>query len=117
MQDVPADFYEPPEFKGLLFYDGVDSIGRPVVVVDFDAVAPSTTRSAVMQYILQRLEPIVSQVLQFYDSAARCNSSYCNYSYCSLSGAYLLGMALLSSWQQTTAEQPLANHQLNSYLL
>lgn len=62
MQDVPADFYEPPEFKGLLFYDGVDSIGRPVVVVDFDAVAPSTTRSAVMQYILQRLEPIVSQV-------------------------------------------------------
>ena len=62
VQDVPADFYEPPEFKGLLFYDGVDSIGRPVVVVDFDAVAPSTTRSAVMQYILQRLEPIVSQV-------------------------------------------------------
>ncbi|KAK9816247.1 hypothetical protein WJX74_000840 [Apatococcus lobatus] len=59
--NVPADFYEPPEFKGLLFYDGVDSIGRPVVVVDFDAVAPSTTRSAVMQYILQRLEPIVSQ--------------------------------------------------------
>ena len=62
LQEPPAEFYEPPEFKGLLFYDGVDSLGRPVVVVDFDAVAPTTARSAVMQYILQRLEPIVSQV-------------------------------------------------------
>ncbi len=72
-QDPPADFYEPPEFKGLLFYDGVDSLGRPVVVVDFDAVAPSTTRAAVMQYILQRLEPIVSQVLLQMPLSCSCS--------------------------------------------
>ena len=31
--------FEPPEFQGMLYYDGVDSLGRPVVVVNADAVA------------------------------------------------------------------------------
>ncbi|KAL0018580.1 hypothetical protein WJX79_005535 [Trebouxia sp. C0005] len=33
-----ADAFEPEEFKGMLFHDGVDSQGRPVIVVNTDAV-------------------------------------------------------------------------------
>lgn len=54
--------FEPPEFKGLVFHDGVDSLGRPVIVVDADAVAPKVSRKAACAYMLQRLEPIVVQV-------------------------------------------------------
>jgi len=34
-----VEAFEPPEFHGMLYYDGVDSLGRPVVVVNADAVA------------------------------------------------------------------------------
>ncbi len=34
-----AEAFEPPELHGMLYYDGVDSLGRPVVVVNADAVA------------------------------------------------------------------------------
>lgn len=47
----------------MLFHDGVDSQGRPVIVVNTDAVG--TTRKArgqALQYMLHRLEPIVVQV-------------------------------------------------------
>ena len=59
-----ADAFEPEEFRGMLFHDGVDSQGRPVIVVNTDAVG--TTRKAraqALQYMLHRLEPIVVQVL------------------------------------------------------
>lgn len=58
-----ADAFEPEDFKGMLFHDGVDSQGRPVIVVNTDAVG--TTRKAraqALQYMLHRLEPIVTQV-------------------------------------------------------
>lgn len=55
--------FEPEEFKGMLFHDGVDSQGRPVIVVNTDAVGTGRkARSAAMQYMLHRLEPIVTQV-------------------------------------------------------
>ena len=49
--------------RGMLFHDGVDSQGRPVIVVNTDAVG--TTRKArgqALQYMLHRLEPIIVQV-------------------------------------------------------
>ena len=47
----------------MLFYDGIDSMGRPVVVVDISALhTESATRRQAMQYMLHRLEPIITQV-------------------------------------------------------
>ena len=58
-----ADAFEPEEFKGMLFHDGVDSQGRPVIVVNTDAVGTARkARSQALQYMLHRLEPIVTQV-------------------------------------------------------
>ena len=37
--EADTEAFEPPEFQGMLYYDGVDSLGRPVVVVNADAVA------------------------------------------------------------------------------
>lgn len=54
--------YEPPEYKGLVYHDGVDSMGRPVIVVNADALAPRTSRKDAISYMQQRLEPIVVQV-------------------------------------------------------
>ena len=55
--------FEPEEFKGMLFHDGVDSQGRPVIIVNTDAVGASRkARSSALQYMLHRLEPIVTQV-------------------------------------------------------
>ncbi|KAL0049226.1 hypothetical protein WJX82_009144 [Trebouxia sp. C0006] len=57
-----ADAFEPDEFKGMLFHDGVDSQGRPVIVVNTDAVGTARkARSQALQYMLHRLEPIVTQ--------------------------------------------------------
>lgn len=57
-----ADAFEPDEFKGMLFHDGVDSQGRPVIVVNTDAVGTARkARSQAVQYMLHRLEPIVTQ--------------------------------------------------------
>ncbi|KAK9820116.1 hypothetical protein WJX72_006268 [[Myrmecia] bisecta] len=53
--------FEPDDFRGMLYYDGVDSLGRPVVVVNAEAVASTVTRRQAMDYMLQRLEPIVTQ--------------------------------------------------------
>ncbi len=54
---------EPPEFQGLLYYDGLDSLGRPVVVINADAVAEEKpARKAAFNYLLHQLEPVVSQV-------------------------------------------------------
>lgn len=54
----------PPEwertFKGLLFMDGVDSLGRPVVVLDADAV-PKSMRASALVYVRGCLEPLVNQ--------------------------------------------------------
>ncbi len=47
----------------MLFHDGVDSQGRPVIVVNTDAVGTARkARSQALQYMLHRLEPIVTQV-------------------------------------------------------
>lgn len=57
------EFIEPPEFQGLLYCDGLDALGRPVVVVNADAVAEDRhARRAAFQYLLYQLEPIVVQV-------------------------------------------------------
>eukprot|EP00891_Asterochloris_glomerata_P000615 jgi/Astpho2/615/Aster-04457 len=61
-QNGPVPFTEPEEFAGMLYHDGVDSLGRPVVVVDVDAVSSAVpVRKAAMHYLLERLEPIVIQ--------------------------------------------------------
>lgn len=57
-----AEAFEPEEFKGMLYHDGVDSQGRPVIVVNTDAVGTGRkARSQAMQHMLHRLEPIVTQ--------------------------------------------------------
>lgn len=45
-----------------MYSDGLDSLGRPVVVVDADAIKPTTSRKDACTYMLKRLEPIVQQV-------------------------------------------------------
>ena len=57
------EYIEPPEFRGLLFFDGLDSLGRPVVIVNADAMGENKgARKNAFQHIVQVLEPIVVQV-------------------------------------------------------
>lgn len=57
------EYIEPPEFRGLLYFDGLDSLGRPVVIVNADAMGENKgARKNAFQYIVQVLEPIVTQV-------------------------------------------------------
>ena len=63
VSEADVQSYEPPEYRGLVYHDGVDSIGRPVVVVNADALAPGASRKDAISYMQQRLEPIVVQVL------------------------------------------------------
>lgn len=56
------DPHEPVELRGMLYHDGLDSLGRPVIVINSDAVAANVSRRWACQYIMKRLEPIVSQV-------------------------------------------------------
>ena len=46
-------------FKGLLYVDGVDALGRPVVVLNADAV-PSNMKSSALTYVKTHLEPLVT---------------------------------------------------------
>ncbi|KAG7672522.1 hypothetical protein Ndes2437B_g02488 [Nannochloris sp. 'desiccata'] len=46
-------------FKGLLYSDGVDALGRPVVVLNADAVPPRM-KSAALTYVKAHLEPLVN---------------------------------------------------------
>lgn len=69
--------FEPPEFRGLVFHDGVDSLGRPVIVVNADAMAPKVSRKSACAYMLQRLEPIVVQVSGFWPSQVYQNKHSC----------------------------------------
>ena len=65
--------FEPDEFKGMLFHDGVDSQGRPVIIVNTDAVGTArNSRSQALQYMLHRLEPIVTQARVLHMS---CNAA------------------------------------------
>ena len=57
------EYIEPPDFQGLLYFDGLDSLGRPVVIVNADAMGEDRgARKSAFQYIVQVLEPIVIQV-------------------------------------------------------
>ena len=57
------EYIEPPDFQGLLYFDGLDSLGRPVVIVNSDAMGENRgARKSAFQYIVQVLEPIVIQV-------------------------------------------------------
>lgn len=60
---MPPPGIEPEEFKGLLFYDGMDNKGRPVVVINVraEAMLQAKLRSKAMAYMTARLEPIVRQ--------------------------------------------------------
>ena len=46
-------------FKGLLYEDGMDALGRPVVVIDADAIPPRM-RSSAVTYVKTHLEPVVN---------------------------------------------------------
>jgi hypothetical protein len=57
------EYIEPPEFQRLLFFDGLDTLGRPVVVVNADALGDNKgARKSAFQHIVNVLEPIVIQV-------------------------------------------------------
>lgn len=57
------EYIEPPEHRGLLFFDGLDSLGRPVVIVNADAMGEQKgDRKSAFQYIVRTLEPVVIQV-------------------------------------------------------
>ena len=60
-QSLADDPLEPRELRGLMYSDGLDSLGRPVVVVDADAIKATTSRKDACSYMLKRLEPIVQQ--------------------------------------------------------
>lgn len=62
-QGLQDDPQEPHKLRGMLYHDGVDSLGRPVIVLNADAVGTNVSRQWACQYMLHRLEPIVSQVL------------------------------------------------------
>lgn len=51
-------------FAGLLHFDGLDDMGRPVVIVNARAAAVSdiTLRHLAVQYMMQRLDPLVYAV-------------------------------------------------------
>jgi hypothetical protein len=46
-------------FKGLVYEEGIDALGRPVVVLDADAI-PHKMRSSAVTYVKTHLHPIVS---------------------------------------------------------
>ncbi len=46
-------------FKGLLYEDGMDALGRPVIVLDADAIPPRM-RSSAVTYVRTHLDPIVN---------------------------------------------------------
>ena len=46
-------------FKGLIYIDGVDALGRPVVVLNADCVPPKMKSSA-LTYVKAHLEPLVN---------------------------------------------------------
>lgn len=90
-----AEAFEPEEFKGMLYHDGVDSQGRPVIVVNTDAVGTGRkARSQAMQHMLHRLEPIVTQVSQ-PSSVVVCWSG------CWLGHACMLRRCRLVPWSAT----------------
>jgi hypothetical protein len=56
---------EDEAFRGLLFLGGRDSHGRPVVIVNTDAIpvgANPAPRDAALAYLIKRLTPLVSKV-------------------------------------------------------
>jgi len=50
--------------QGLLHFDGIDSMGRPIIVVNARAAAASDIqlRPLAVKYMMQRLDPIVYAV-------------------------------------------------------
>ncbi|KAL4427888.1 hypothetical protein ABPG75_001977 [Micractinium tetrahymenae] len=62
-QQPPALLFPPAwyeTFKGLLNMDGVDALGRPVVVLNADAV-PANMKSSALIFVKAHLEPLVNQ--------------------------------------------------------
>lgn len=56
---------EDEAFRGLLFLGGRDSQGRPVVIINTDAIPAghnSAPRDAALAYLLKRLSPVVTRV-------------------------------------------------------
>jgi hypothetical protein len=65
--DMPQSIQEQEDeaFRGLLFLGGRDSHGRPVVIVNTDAIpvgANPAPRDAALAYLIKRLTPLVSKV-------------------------------------------------------
>lgn len=65
--DLPQSLQEQEDeaFRGLLFLGGRDSQGRPVVIINTDAIPAghnSAPRDAALAYLLKRLSPVVTRV-------------------------------------------------------
>lgn len=77
-------------FKGLLYTDGIDALGRPVVVLNADAVPPRM-RSSAVAYVKAHLEPMVNSghyVLVFTARRAKLPSLWIMGAYQSLPRPY-----------------------------
>lgn len=65
--DMPQSLQEQEDeaFRGLLFLGGRDSHGRPVVIVNTDAIPAghnAAPRDAALAYMVKKLTPIVTKV-------------------------------------------------------
>jgi hypothetical protein len=65
--DMPQSLeeMEAEQFRGLLYADGRDSHGRPVLVVDVDRIPAGqqgAPREAALSYLLRQATPLVCQV-------------------------------------------------------
>jgi hypothetical protein len=65
--DLPQSLQEQEDeaFRGLLFLGGRDSQGRPVMIINTDAIPAghnSAPRDAALAYLLKRLTPVVTRV-------------------------------------------------------
>ena len=62
--------------QGLLHFDGIDSMGRPIIIVNARAAAASdiNLRPLAVKYMMQRLDPIVYAV-RFYILCKTCQAT------------------------------------------
>ncbi|KAF6258902.1 hypothetical protein COO60DRAFT_1626257 [Scenedesmus sp. NREL 46B-D3] len=80
--DMPQSLQEQEDeaFRGLLFLGGRDSHGRPVVVVNTDAIPVGhnvAPRDAALAYLIKRLTPVVTRLPGVLAASAWCVGGVC----------------------------------------
>lgn len=78
MQQRPPGPPPPPSpFPGLLYTDGRDAVGRPVVVVNTAMLPAKAKKDDVLEYMLQQLQPVVQRVSDGGEAGGRACSCLC----------------------------------------